>query len=367
MHTLRILTLLISISAFLSCTKEEPAEAPWHGIERSVRYYPQGEDFVINNGERRFNRALYGTNTGFRIEAGDRPEFALYLPGMGGNLKFGIGSGDSSIWIINAQQITARYRPGSMIYEIHDPMIGPGELNLHLLAMNEGEGLILRMQAKDIANGIDLFWAYGGATGKKFSRDGDIGADPESSFYLKPKYCMDNEFDISGNSFTLYFGSGRIRTEAERYENRYTPSEAEIRASMLRDKKRLYGLVPPGGEIRISDARKQESPGILFRSERENEGVISGRIPLQENEDLYFIIALPSGEPSISLPDTVYEIAPFLFNAAEKARQEIAGRIRVHTPDPYINNFGAALGVAADAIWGLVKLVSAALLEMKNG
>lgn len=62
----------------------------WHGIEREIHYKPDGDDFLLVNGKRRFNRALYGDNTAFRAEAGDLPEFALYLPGMGGNLKFGL-------------------------------------------------------------------------------------------------------------------------------------------------------------------------------------------------------------------------------------------------------------------------------------
>src|SRR5689334_9954249 len=75
----------------------------WHGKQKELRYRPQGTDFVIVNGKRRFVRALYGTNTGFRIEAGDLPEFALYMPGMGGNLKFGIIAGNKSKWLIEAK------------------------------------------------------------------------------------------------------------------------------------------------------------------------------------------------------------------------------------------------------------------------
>ena len=39
----------------------------WHDIERELRYTPEGDDFVIVNGDKRFNRALYGTNTAFRV------------------------------------------------------------------------------------------------------------------------------------------------------------------------------------------------------------------------------------------------------------------------------------------------------------
>src|SRR5438093_7099827 len=75
----------------------------WHGKEKTVRYQPKGQDFVIQNGKLRFNRALYGSNTAFRAEAGDLPEFALYMPGMGGNLKFGWLRNDSSKWLLQAQ------------------------------------------------------------------------------------------------------------------------------------------------------------------------------------------------------------------------------------------------------------------------
>src|SRR5436190_6444601 len=42
---------------------------------RPLRYQPDGTDFVIENGSEFFNRPLYGTNTAFRVDAGDRPEF----------------------------------------------------------------------------------------------------------------------------------------------------------------------------------------------------------------------------------------------------------------------------------------------------
>jgi hypothetical protein len=93
----------------------------WHGIQREIHYKPDGEDFLLMNGSRRFNRALYGGNTAFRVEAGDLPEFALYLPGMGGNLKFGLIKNNQSKWLINGNKIETRYRAGSMIYKINAP------------------------------------------------------------------------------------------------------------------------------------------------------------------------------------------------------------------------------------------------------
>ena len=69
------------------------AQAP--AAERTLRYRADGQDFVIENGAGRFNRALYGPNDAFRVNAGERPEFALALPVKGGLVRLGVASATS--------------------------------------------------------------------------------------------------------------------------------------------------------------------------------------------------------------------------------------------------------------------------------
>ncbi len=317
----------------------------WHGKERSIHYRPDGSDFVLVNGTKRFNRALYGTNTAFRVETGDLPEFALYLPGMGGNLKFGIISGNSSKWIIDAKQIETRYRPGSMLYKIKDPILGSGTLNLSVLAQADAEGVIIKASMVGVAKGVELFWTFGGATGKKFSRDGDIGADPESVFYLKPEYCASNTFQITKNSFVLNYGAGRVLTEAERYEIQHLPDSSKEKG-VLESQKQLSGLFPLGSKLLIADALKQESPLMLAQSKGSSQPVIAGRINASAAKDFYFQIQGPKEKPQLT-----YSLLPSTFAKAEAARSALASRIKVNTPDPFINTLGGALGIAADGIW----------------
>src|SRR5471030_1618863 len=115
-------------------------------IERPLRYWPDGTDFVITNGAEFFNRPLYSMNSGFRIDCGDRPEFSLYLPGRGGNLRFGIKTSAGTKWLNDARQIVTRYRPGSLLYEIRDPLLGDGVLNLTVLPLAETKGFITRAE-----------------------------------------------------------------------------------------------------------------------------------------------------------------------------------------------------------------------------
>jgi len=312
----------------------EPAAPLWHNEARTLRYRPDGTDFVIANGTRRFTRALYGTNTAFRVEAGDLPEFALYLPGMGGNLKFGLLAGGQSKWLITAASITARYRPGAMLYDIQDPLLGPaGRLHLEVLALAAAEGVIVKARFDNVpAGAVRLLWAFGGVTGKKFSRDGDIGADPESSFYLKPEYCQGNTFRLHVNAFTLEYGlPAKPKTGAE-------PLPAE--------RKTLTGLVPPASVTRVADAARQESPQLLLDSPGAAAPVLAGVVKVRSGEDLYFTVQKPETGPALR-----YAELPQAYARAEAARQALAGRVRITTPDPYINTLGGALSVAADAIW----------------
>ena len=312
----------------------------------SQRYQPDGDDFVIINGEKRFNRALYGTNTGFRVEAGDLPEFALYMPGMGGNLKFGLVKSDSSKWLINSEYIKAHYRPGSMIYEIRDAFLGDGTIHLTVMAMSDAEGVILRLVADKTSDNCQLFWAFGGATGKRFSREGDIGADPESVFYLKPGYCTDNEFITQGNLFRLYYGSGRSQSEDELYENNYQLTGKEKEALRLRNKRKLNGMVPVHSSVKICDAHKQDSPLEFLYSDKSESPAIAGILKMNPGDEMYYIIWNPDTRDTL-----MYTDAQAIFNKAEAVRKKLAGRIRINTPDPYMNTIGGALGIAADAIW----------------
>ena len=179
--------------------------------ERTLRYTPEGQDFVIVNGKNKFNRALYSTNTGFRVETGDVPEFAMYLPRMGGNLSFSIENGHKSISLNEAAYIESRYRAGSRIYNITDPVLGKGNFIITVLPIYDRKGLIIKIVTSNIPDNVNLLWKFGGAADKRFSREGDLGVDPFDCFYLKPEYCKGNIITVDKNSFSLIFGSKKER------------------------------------------------------------------------------------------------------------------------------------------------------------
>lgn len=305
----RYLLLVFFSAFFLLPGKMQAQQQVWHGVERTLHYAPKGKDFVKVDGRRRFNRALYGSNTGFRVEAGDLPEFALYMPAMGGNLRFEIIAGNKRKPIIDLDQVGTVYRPGSMIYTLQDPMLGKGTLTLTVMALMEGEGILIKMQTSDIPSDIKVGITFGGASGKKFSRDGDIGADPESSFDLKPESCTGNVYSIDKHIFSLQF-------------------------KIKNDPKELKGIFPENAVLQTALFEKPDAPYLRALLDPGN---------TQTN---YFLVY---NTRTNSVAD--YKELPDLFVKTGKQVQALTGRIQVQTPDSFINTLGGALAIAADAIY----------------
>lgn len=295
----------------------------WHNQPRKIHYQPNGNAFDLVNGTRKFNRALYGTNTEFRVEAGDLPEFAMYMPGMGGNFQLGILAAENSKWITEANKIKTSYIPGRMEYIIEDELLKGGKLQLQILALADAEGFILKVIPENISAEVNLIWVYGGASGKKFHRDGDIGADPESVFYLQPDYCQHNSFKIDKNSFHLDYAWDSKNKET---------------------RKVMTGIFPDA-EVKLADVNHLENPLNLWNSTAEDLPVLAGKITNLETE-LYWEIGNQLDVENKSQADLQQDFEKALLKA-----ENLANRVQLKTPNPYLNTLGGALATAADAIW----------------
>lgn len=310
---------------------------------RPLRYWPQGTDFVITNGAEFFNRPLYCLNSACRIDGGDQPEFSLYLPGRGGNLRLGVATPAGAKWLSAAQQIITRYRPGSLLHAIHDPLLGPGELDLTLLPLATTKGFILQVVWTGAAP-LPLVCAFGGASGVRGSRDGDIGCErePVSQFFqMQPGQCAGNVYALAGNAFTLTHKTTK-----------------------------LGGVLPADAQLALADANHWSNPAALLAATAPAPelSVVTGRFSVASGKPVYLALQVLSTTPTAGgpdypatkalseLPETKALILtaaglPAQFAAAEARRQAIAERVTVETPDPFINAAAAALCIAGDAVW----------------
>lgn len=300
-------------------TAERPRE-----LERPLRYTPDGGDFVIENGREFFNRPLYGTHTAFRIDGGDRPEWSLYLPGRGGNLRLGLVAADGGVrWLHDADRVITRYRPGALRHEITDSALGPdGALIVDSIPCAETEGLIVRVEARGLAAPLVLGWAYGGANGQRGKRDGDIGTErvPIGEYFqFSPENARDQSFTLHvGGAFTLRSKSATLR-----------------------------GLTLPVSTLTVRDGATWAAPFTAAPSaESLTAPIVAGHITLTNTTPFYLWIQRLSDDT----PPAVAEL-PARFAAAEEKRQRLATRVRVSTPDPYLDAAVGALNLAADAVW----------------
>ncbi|HPP54994.1 MAG TPA: DUF4450 domain-containing protein [Anaerohalosphaeraceae bacterium] len=290
---------------------------------RPLRYRPEGRDFVIENGPEFFNRPLYGGNTAFRADAGDKPEISLYLPGHGGNVRFGIRTKDGIRCLNEARRIVSRYRAGSMVYEIEDPLLPNGSLVLTVLALYEKEGILVKAELQAEAEPCEWLAAAGGASGRRGRRGGDIGCEtePVSEFFrFRPEFCRENVFSIRENSFVL---SGRVGS--------------------------LAGFFSPKAAVQTADGRHWDNLEELAASGggASETPVAFAAVPLQKGKAAYFLLyRVASGEQAEFSGDLAS-----LFERTEQHRRQIAGRVLADTPDPFLNAAVSALCAAADGIW----------------
>ena len=306
--------------AVVAFSAERPRE-----LERPLRYKPDGGDFVIENGREFFNRPLYGTHTAFRVDGGDRPEWSLYLPGRGGNLRLGLVAADGTVrWLHDTARVVTRYRPGSLRHEITDPALGPdGALIVDSIPCAEAEGLIVRVEGNRLDAPLVLGWAYGGASGQRGKRDGDIGTErvPIGEYFqFTSENAREQSFTLSADAaFTLKTKSSTLR-----------------------------GLTLPISKLAVLDAAAWASPFTTPPPVAPPaEPIVAGRVMLTNANPVYlWVQRLSDAAPSPAAAEL-----PTRFAAAEEKRLALATHVHISTPDPFLDTAVGALNLAADGVW----------------
>ncbi|MBI2513045.1 MAG: DUF4450 domain-containing protein [Opitutae bacterium] len=292
-------------------------------IARPLRYRPDGGDFVIVNGTERFNRPLYGGASAFRVDAGDCPEFSLYLPGRGGVLRLALVRDGQAKWLSDAAQITARYRAGTMVYEIRDAALGDGTLTLTALAPKSAEALLLRLELRD-APRAELATIYGGLTGERARRDGDLGTEPQpirDYFRFQPEHCRDNKVTLGDAAFTV------------------------VHAKLA-----VAALFPGNADVAVADASRDDLAALLVPVERAIAlPVGAARFLLEENRPAHLALLRATGIDNAA--PLAHDALPVLFAREQAALLALSRRVTIETPDPFLDAALPALNIAADAVW----------------
>ncbi len=322
-------------------------------IGRPLRYHPENGDLVIEDGPEFFNRSLYGGNTAFRVDGGDKPEFMMYLPGRGGNLRLGIQTGSHAIWLKDASRIVTRYRPGELIYTVQDNSFGAkAVVTVEVLAYANTEGLIVRAQAKNVSSGAELIWAYGGVNGQRGSRDGDIGTErvPISQYFqFQPVFADDNAFTLGAEGFTLKSGHATIAGIVPMGAREHV-ADADTwndLPALLQD-----SATVPKRQVVVGHAPFSAEHPLLLSLQRVNDGT-SAAGDLNVYQEVTTRKTDNSTKPKTATLLPVFERAKLAeqFATTEKHFESLRTKVRIETPDPYLDAAMGPLNVAADALW----------------
>lgn len=298
---------------------------------RALRYTPEGAAFRIRNGGEFFNRPIYGPNNGFRIDAGDLPEFSLYLPGHGGNLRIGVSRQSGSKWLFEADEVVARYLSGQMLYTVRDPLLGNGSVDLHLVTEAEGAGIHLTVHARDTPGDLLLTWAFGGVSGRRGRRGGDIGCEIEPVgrfFQLEPEEC-------NKNSYMLRAAAAELKSETAD----------------------LHLAFPPGSRLHIAEAALWNGgwDAMQRSSDDSAQPILVGSVPVDaaasaDSPTLHLLIRQVNAADSFAKAPLQTDPAAS-FESRTHQLAALAETVKITTPDPFVDASVNALVHAADALW----------------
>lgn len=146
---------------------------------RAMQYEPKDGAFYSRNGKNRFTRALYGSNTDYRIETSDRPIFAIFKHKNYRNLRFYVGD----VQLDETQQCKSYYKEGMRTYALSDDRWGKeARIHLDVVALPDSEGAVFHFRMEGFKDGITIKSKVCDIANPKLRRYGDIGADKPGCF-----------------------------------------------------------------------------------------------------------------------------------------------------------------------------------------
>jgi hypothetical protein len=156
--------LLFALTGTLTLqAAENAATQAVPSMHPQLRYHPEGEAIVCQNGGSDFNRPLYSNQKFPVVYIGDRPRWAgLDQNGVFGHLNLALQRGNDVVWLHDFKNITSRYLPGRMQWILADERFAGLQITIETTTLASGVGFAVRVAAKGTQPQDKLMWLYGG-------------------------------------------------------------------------------------------------------------------------------------------------------------------------------------------------------------
>ena len=149
---------------------------------RKQHYFPDGRDIVCQDGDKRYNRALYGSYTEYRLETSDRPIFAVYRSKAHKNIRFRLTANGKTTLLEQTTHAEARYNAGKRVYKLTDASWRKGSLTITVLLQPDAESAIWKFEPQNMPSDAKVEMVVCDIKRPKFNRSGDMNSDPADSF-----------------------------------------------------------------------------------------------------------------------------------------------------------------------------------------
>lgn len=156
------LLLAISCNFILNAAENSVAQAVLSSHPQ-LRYHPEGDAIVCQNGGGDFNRPICCNQKFPVVYIGDRPRWGgLDYNGIFGHLDLALQRGNDAVWLHEFKNITSRYMPGRMQWILTDDRFPGLQITLETTTLASGVGFAVRAVGKGTQPADKLLWLYGG-------------------------------------------------------------------------------------------------------------------------------------------------------------------------------------------------------------
>lgn len=285
----------------------------------------------INTG-RYNNRPLYINNTNAFVLAGDQPIARMAKDQfLYGTFMAGIQRNGKTKWLQNCNEIRSFYSAGTMKWEVSDNDFPGLKITLEIVPMASTTGMAVHAVAEGVVQGDSLIWAFGGA--KWFEKQNlswkfDVMGQPELlDWGFVPGECKDNLVKIDGRNYTV---SLMDSTNQKSYFN-------------------VDGTCSDNSKTFVGDASALNSGNRFNQSKTKSLPVLNGKIPLETGKSIYWAFEAFNENETVDIAAT--ENPENAFAEGKKRTDSFKNRLKINTPDPYLNAIAQASVAAVDGTW----------------
>ena len=298
----------------------------------SQSFYGAENGTIIGKNTGRYNnRPLYINNTNAFILTGDQPIARLVKDQyLFGTFMLAIERNGKCKWLQQCD-ITSIYRPGRMAWDITDKEFPGLKIMLEILPMATTTGMAVRLNAEGVKKGDNFLWTFGGAQWRNkqnLSWKLDAMGQPEVlTWGFVPDECKNNKVELQGQ---IGFITLMDSTNQNKLFTVAGSCSSETKNS--------------AGEATIwKDA-------VAFRqSIAKNLPLLKGTGTFEAGKTVYWSFEAFNQADNIDLKrinDPVNAFAEGL-----KRTESFQNRLKINTPDPYLNAVAQASVAAVDGTW----------------